>query len=198
MAEPFHLTHCGLPGIERVPYGMHACHFYADRQQLIDALVPYFLSGLKAKERCLWITAPPLPASEASSAIQAAWDESYDAMEKGALRILDYDQWYSSAARLKGMDVVQFWLEEEKRALAEGYCGLRITGNVTFLRPDDWPTFMEYERAVSAGFRGRRIVALCSYSLDQCASHQVREVMRAHTCAFDRADSAWQVVRAGD
>jgi hypothetical protein len=198
MPERPNLTQCGLPGIDRVPYGMHACHFYADRQQLIDALVPYFVAGLKANERCLWITAPPLPASEASSAIQAAWDRSHDAMENGALRILDYDQWYSSSARLKGLDVVRFWLEEEERALAEGYSGLRITGKVTFLKPGDWPAFMEYERAVSAGFSGRRIVALCSYLLPGCSAQQVSEVMHAHDCAFERPDESWQVAAAFD
>jgi hypothetical protein len=36
---------------------------------------------------------------------------------------------------LKGLDVIQFWLEEEERALAEGYNGLRITGNTSFLTP---------------------------------------------------------------
>ena len=97
-----------------------------------------------------------------------------------------------------GLDVVQFWLEEEERALADGYSGLRITGNVTFFEPDDWSTFMEYERAVSAGFNGRRIVALCSYSLPGCTTQQMREVMHAHDCACERPDAAWQGVTALD
>ena len=62
MAGETHLTDCGLPGIVRIPYGLHACHFYSGREQLLEALVPYFVAGLRGKERCLWITAPPLPA----------------------------------------------------------------------------------------------------------------------------------------
>jgi hypothetical protein len=31
---------------------MHACHFYSNRDELIGALVPYFLTGLSGKERC--------------------------------------------------------------------------------------------------------------------------------------------------
>lgn len=193
MAET-HLTDCGLPGIGSVPYGMHACHFYRTRAELVDALVPYFLAGLRRNERCLWITAPPLPANEAMQALHSAWDGMDDAIEAGALRILDFDQWYASSARLKGLDVVKFWLEEEERALAAGYSGLRITGNVTFLKPGDWPTFMEYERAVTARFDGRRIVALCSYMLPTCTPQQVRDVMDAHPCAFDRPDANWQVL----
>jgi hypothetical protein len=66
--------------------------------------------------------------------------------------ILDFDQWHGSLGRL---------LEEEERALAEGYNG-RITGKASFLTPRDWPTFMEYEQALSARFHGRRIVTIAA------------------------------------
>ena len=193
MTAHAHLTDCGLPGIEQVPYGMHACHFYRDATELLDALVPYFRAGLRRNERCLWISAPPLPAKEAASAIQAAWEGAHEALESGALRIFDFDQWYASAAHLKGLDVVKLWLEEEASALAAGYTGLRITGNTSFLRAQDWPTFMEYEHAVTARFAGRRIVALCSYSLRDCSASQADQVMRAHMCTFERPDKTWQV-----
>lgn len=183
-----HLTQCGLPGIHRIPYGLHACHFYQHRQELVDALVPYFVAGLRANERCLWITAPPLPAAEATRELAAAWSGVEDALARGALRILDHDQWHADGGDPQGADVVELWLEEEKKALAAGYSGLRVTGNVSFLdRPD-------YERTLSPAFNGRRIVALCTYSLEQCSAREVVEVMRAHDCAFDRPDLAWQVL----
>jgi hypothetical protein len=71
-AELPHLTDCGLPGISRIPYGLHACHFYPDRQRLVEALVPYFLAGLRNNERCLWVAAPPLDAADARRALEAA------------------------------------------------------------------------------------------------------------------------------
>jgi two-component system, sensor histidine kinase PdtaS len=193
-AELPNLTDCGLPGIARIPYGLHACHFYPDRQRLVEALVPYFLAGLRNNERCLWVAAPPLPALEARQALEAAWDGVGAAFDAGAIRILDFDEWYASAAGLNGLDVVQSWLDEEQKALAAGYNGLRLTGNTSFLQPGDWATFMEYERAVSEHFSGRRIVALCSYTLQGRSAREVGEVMHAHECVFDRPDATWQVV----
>jgi hypothetical protein len=193
-AELPHLTDCGLPGISRIPYGLHACNFYPDRQRLVEALVPYFLAGLRNNERCLWIAAPPLPALDAQRALEAAWHGVGAALESGAMRILDFDQWYAGAAGLNGSDVVRFWLEEEQKALAGGYNGLRITGNTSFLEPSDWATFMEYERLVSEQFQGRRIVALCSYTQQGRSSREIGEVMHAHECIFDRPDATWQVV----
>lgn len=198
MSEHSHLTECGLAGINRIPYGLHACHFYPDREQLVEALVPFFLAGLRAGELCIWVAAPPLPADEAERELRAAWSGAAEAIAKRAVRILDFDRWYANAAGLKGADVVALWLQEEERALAEGYKGLRITGNTSFVGPHDWEQFMEYERIVGAGFQGRRIVALCSYLLPHIASDKVMEVMRAHHCAFDRPDAGWQVIGARD
>ena len=76
-------THCGLPGIDHVPYGMHVCHFYSVRAQLVAALVPYVVAGLRANERRLWVTAPPLPAGEAVQAPPAAWDGPDEAIQAG-------------------------------------------------------------------------------------------------------------------
>ena len=191
-----HLTRCGLPGIDVVPFGTHACHFYRDRDQLIEALVPYFIAGLTENERCLWITSRPVTARDAIEALRAAWSGADDAIQSGALRIIDFDRWYASASGLVGVEIVDLWLKEEERALAEGYRGLRITGNTSFLTAKDWPGFMEYERAVSERFRGRRIVALCSYELAQCGAEQLSEVMQAHHCAFECADATWQVSAA--
>jgi hypothetical protein len=189
-----HFTSCGLPGIDVVPFGMHACHFYETRDQLVAALVPYFVAGLRGNERCLWITASPLPARDAMQALRAAWDGADDAIQAGALRILDSGQWYGSPGRLSSTDMVALWLAEEERALADGFNGLRITGNASFLTPADWPAFLDYERAVNALFKDRRIVALCSYALDSCSAQQVDDVMRAHSCAFEPAGPDWQVV----
>jgi hypothetical protein len=118
--------------------------------------------------------------------LRAACDDGDDAIQAGALRILD-------SARLKGLDVVQLWLDEEERALAEGYNGLRIAGDTRFLTAGDWSTFMEYEHAVTARCNGRRIVTLCSCALAQCNDQQMSEVMHAHHCALERLDAYWQV-----
>lgn len=192
LAQLPHFTCCGLPGIGHIPYGMHACHFYSHHDQIVAALVPYFAAGLREKERCLWVTAPPLPAREAATLLRAAHNGVDDAIQSGALRILDFDQWYGSSARLKGLEVVQFWLDEEERALAEGYNGLRITENTSFLQPGDWPTFLEYEQALTQRFTGRRIVALCSYALAHCSDQRISEVMQAHQFAFECPAGEWQ------
>jgi two-component system, sensor histidine kinase PdtaS len=186
-----HITRFGLPGIDRVPFGTHACHVYRNYDELVAALVPYFVVGLRSNERCLWVTAPPLLAREAYQVLRPHGID--DAIRAGRLLILDFGEWYASSAGLKGQDVVELSLKEEERALAEGYYGLRIAGNMSFLKPADWSTFMEYEEAASARFVNRRIVALCSYALAQCHDRQIDEVRNAHHCSLQgsKTDGQW-------
>jgi hypothetical protein len=188
------LTDCGLPGIRDIPYGVHMCHFYDSREALAAALVPYFTAGLRNRERCIWITADPLPAADALAELRHAGFDPDAALASGALTVRDFDQWYAHSGHLKGNQVVDLWLAEEERALAQDYRGLRITGNVTFLTPQSWPLFMEYEALVDHAFQGRRIVTLCTYRLHDCGGAEVLDVTRRHTCSLDRPDEGWQML----
>ena len=189
-----HLTDCGLPGITQIPYGVHMCNFYRTREELISALVPFFVAGLRNNERCIWITARPLQAADAIAELEKAGPDVQAAIRDGSLVVRDYDDWYAQAGTLKGNQVVDLWLAEEQRALAGGYRGLRITGNVTFLRSEDWALFMEYEELVNRAFQGRRIVTLCTYHLESCGAAEVLDVMRRHNGALDRPDEGWQIL----
>jgi hypothetical protein len=194
--DPSPLSDCGLPGIRKIPYGVHMCSFYRSREELTAALVPYFAAGLRNRERCLWITADPLPANAAIAALAAAGADARGAIARGELVVRDFADWYAEAGALKGTDVVALWLDEERRALAAGYQGLRITGNVTFLGPDDWDLFMEYEHEVNLRLRSQRIVTLCTYSLPLCGASHVLDVIRRHSCTLERPDEGWQLLTA--
>lgn len=187
-------TNCGLPGVAQVPFGTHMCHFYRDREELVAALVPFFVAGVRNNERCMWVTAEPLNSADARLELQKAGIDVDAATRSGALTIRDYSQWYTAAEGLKSDQVSRFWLAEEERALAQGYSGLRISGNVSFLTPETWPDFMDYEEVVHHAFEGRRILSLCSYHAQRCGPAEVLDVVRRHSCALTQPDDGWQVL----
>jgi hypothetical protein len=191
-----HITECGIPGIGSIPFGIHLCHFYPRRQDLVDSLVPYFAAGLRNNERCLWITAPPLPASQAEAELMRALPGLEVKIKEGQIRIIEAAEWYVSAKGMDQNEDAKRLLQEEEKALAEGYQGLRLTGNASFLTPEGWDAFMNYESAIDRAFRRRRIVALCSYGVHQCQATHVLEVIRNHHYTLDRRDVNWEVIRS--
>ena len=190
------LTQCGLPGVAQIPFGIHMCHFYKERQELVEVLVPFFIAGLNSNERCIWVCAEPLNAADAKLELKAAAVDAETAIQRGALTVLDYSEFYLKARGMSSAEVAALWLAEEERALEDGYSGLRITGNASFLSPETWPDFMDYEEVVHRAFDGRRIVSLCTYDVRRCAPANLVEVMRRHSCALEHPDEGWQIVSA--
>jgi two-component system, sensor histidine kinase PdtaS len=186
-----HLSDAGIPGVGRIPYGLHFCHFYHQKQDLIDSLVPFFKAGLENEERCIWVTAPPLPADEALTALTLAFPQAKEAVQAGTIRIMDAQQWYQSVAC---GDVLRRWLAEEEKALAEGFRGLRITGNTSFLNAESWDAFMKYEHSLNNVMPNRRVIALCSYDLRQCRATDLFEVTRHHQHTLSRSPGSWEIV----
>ncbi|HJY76260.1 MAG TPA: MEDS domain-containing protein [Burkholderiales bacterium] len=166
----------------------------AGATRLAAVLVPYFAAGLRNQERCIWIAAEPLGAAAAKLALERAGVDADAALADGSLILRDFSEWYAEGTRLRGAAVVDLWLAEEARALADGYAGLRITGNVTFLTSETWSLFMEYEHMLTKAFSGRRIVTLCTYPSNGCGASNVLDVVHRHSCTLEHPDEGWQIL----
>jgi hypothetical protein len=193
MSAPAHITDCGLTGIKAIPYGLHMCHFYEKREELAATLVPYFVAGLQKNERCIWITAEPLDVRAAEAELAGSGVNVPAMVRRGSLLIRDHSEWYGGG---DADTIIGRWLYEERRALDDGYVGLRIAGNTSFLKPVDWSAFMDYERRVDETFASQRIVTLCSYLVDRRAATDVLDVARRHSCTLERPDEGWQLLTA--
>ena len=188
------VTDCGIPGIKLVPYGVHLCHIYQERQDLVDSLAPYFKAGVRFNERCLWITAPPLPAGDARAEMAKLLPGIDALVEQDALRIIDASSWYATEGGFPEGPAVERWLREEEQALAQGYRGLRIAENASFVAPPASGAWMDYEHAVTEAIQDRRIVALCGFNLQQCQATDIFDIIRVHHFTLDRPDDHWQVL----
>jgi two-component system, sensor histidine kinase PdtaS len=190
-------TECGLPGISQIPYGAHMCHLYRGRDDLAALLVSWFTAGLRANERCIWITSAPLHAADAAAELAKAGVDVAAARKRGALQIVDFSDWHlRDIATLGQEEVCALWLAEERDALQAGFSGLRVTGNASFLTHETWDAFMDYEHAVELAFRGRRIVGLCTYAMQACGATGALDLLRRHNCALDRPETGWKILTA--
>lgn len=186
-----HLTEGGIPGIRAIPYGIHLCHFYASRQEVIDILVPYFRFGLRNRERCIWITGAPLAAKEASAELAKHIRDFDKLCDADRLRVVDREEWFGAQRKADAQDF-SGWLRVEESALAQGYAGLRIAGHLSCA--DSWTACMGCEAAASAALRGRRIVALCGFDGARCGPGQVHDVIRCHHETLHRSHGAWHIL----
>jgi hypothetical protein len=184
-------TPFGIPSAGEIPWGSHVCHFYRSRGDLVESLVPYFRTGLENGERCIWVTAEPLRAADATAELVRVMPGVDRLLEERRIRILDSETWYAGLDQTRQESLVDAWLGEEKEAALEGCTGLRVAGNVSFVQRE--ASFLEYERAVNRIFPSRQIVAVCSYDLGRCDPSDFLNVLRSHRFTLGRTDRGWEI-----
>ncbi|WP_158621480.1 MEDS domain-containing protein [Corallococcus aberystwythensis] len=186
----------GIPAVGDLPWGSHFCQFYGDRDDLVDSLVPYFKAGLENNEHCLWVTSEPFAATDARTMLRNAVPDLDQRMARGQIEIIDHRDWYMQAGGKSPDEVLQGWVDRHGRALAQGYAGLRLTGNTYWLERQDWSGFVDYEARVTDTFKSHNIIGMCSYCLDKCGPMDVLDVVRNHQFALIRQAGAWELIES--
>jgi len=185
----------GIDIIGDVPWGMHFCQFYESKEDLIEILVPYFKAGLENNEFCMWVTSEPLDTKEAEASLRKAVKNLDVYIEKGQIEIINYSEWYTKSGRFDADQVLQGWVEKEKSALEKGFDGLRLTGNTFWLERKDWDEFVEYENAVDNVIDNYRMLAICTYALENCSTTDLLDVATNHRFTLIRKAGKWQVIK---
>jgi len=165
---------------EDLRFGDHICHFFDSQACLVQSLVPYFKAGLERGESCVWVANGSLARDRALSVMRSCVADFDRRANAGQMRIFDHREWFLRQGSFDAMEGLRAWMLRKEQALAQGYAGLRVSGDVSFLDDSTWRVFQEYEQSVDVAFRQEPIVSLCCYSLDKCSGEAVEEVKRNH------------------
>ena len=190
------LRNSGIDIIGDVPWGAHFCQFYQTEEDLIDILVPYFKAGLVNNEFCMWVTSQPLDVEEAKEALRGAVPDLDVYLEKGQIEIIPYTQWYIKEGVFDSDRVLKGWVEKLNQALANGYDGLRLTGNTFWLEKENWNDFVDYEKEVDRVLGNYHMIALCTYCLDKCNAKEIVDVVVNHQFALIKREGKWEQIES--
>ena len=186
----------GLDVLGLVPWGTHLCQFYQTKEDLIDILVPYFKAGLENNEFCMWITSEPLGFDAVNEAMRKAVPEFDQHLKKGQIRIISHAEWYFKEGSFDLKRVLKSWIESLNQALAKGYDGMRVAGNTAWLEKGSWKDFADYEDKINDAISKYRMIAICTYSLGQCGSSEIIDVIKNHQFALIRRDGKWELIES--
>ncbi len=192
------LRKTSIEAIGNVPWGTHFCQFYQTKEDLTEILVPYFKAGLENNEFCMWITAEPLNARDAQIALKKKVRNLDDFITKGQIEILEHNQWYTRSENSDPEAIIQNFINKAEYALKKGFDGLRITGNSSWLEKRDWEKFANYEKVVNSVIARNRMLAVCSYCLDNCSPSEIIDVVSNHKFTLIKQDNEWKIIRSSE
>jgi PAS domain S-box-containing protein len=173
-------TPSGLRAVPHLAWGSHLAHIFASGDELRDVMVPFFKAGLDNNERCFWLTGKAFNADDARAALRVAVPDLDKRERDKQIEIANGDAWYASGTMPRPQDLIDRLLERGEDALTDGYAGLRTSGNCAWVAKEQWADFVEYERLVHAFTRGRPMICMCSYCVDQIGDNADLDVMSNH------------------
>ena len=192
------LRKTGIGMVGDVPWGTHFFMFYETKEDLLDALVPYFKAGLETGELCFWAVSGPLTVKEATNALRKAVPEFDRYLADGSIEIVRGRQFYLSPNAPDLERVMRTWAEKTDSALARGYAGLRVSGSTAWLERRHWNAFSDYENEVNNFISSWRITVLCTYPMAGSTAAEILDVARTHQFAIARRNNGWEVVETSE
>lgn len=188
------LRNSGIEVIGELPWGSHFCNFFESKEDLLQILVPYFKAGLINNEFCLWITSDPITVSIATEAMRKEIPD-FDTYEKREqIVILSHADWYLKDNTFVPDIVINGWYQKLGKSLHNGFDGMRVSGNESWLDRDVWKNFIDYERTLNNSLKDQRMIVLCTYPLDKCDAQAVFDVSQVHEIAVTKRKGHWEMV----
>jgi transcriptional regulator with GAF, ATPase, and Fis domain len=189
------LRKSGIGVVGDVSWGTHFCQFYETKHDLLEVQVPFFKAGLESNETCVWIVST-LREQEARDALKQALPDSERHLVDHNLEIFLGPEWCTKDGSIDLDKVSAGWSEKLTLALARGCSGMRLAGDASWLKPEQWSAFSDFEDDFNESIGDLRMTCLCSYPVTLAGVADVLDVTRTHHFSMARLKGSWELLEA--
>lgn len=170
--------------LEKLQQGAHFCPIHESTAEQTLSGVIFTRIGLERGERCVYI-AEDTSYDELVSAFAAEGVDLVAQQKKGALIIFPGRETYLRSGQFDAQEMIDFISQSEQEALAAGYSGLRMQGEMTWALGDALPAhrLVEYEAALNQYLKSSHSVVACNYLRNRIDASSIQDVLASHPTA---------------
>ena len=149
----------------RYRQGDHICAVYETEAEQLRGAARYLADGLRAGERVLYVTDCDEGIGRFRAALAAIGIEAAPFVERGALAECTHAAAHLAGGDFDGERMLGFIADAVESALDEGFAGLRICGDMSWLllEPPGAGQVVEYEARLNGLFPNAPAAAMCQY-----------------------------------
>src|SRR3989344_7737129 len=166
---------------DKIKLGDHICSIYKDKEQQFSVIVPFFKAGLSNNEKCIVITG-----ENSKENIVLEFEKGGIEVERHAesnqLIIIEKSEAYMKGGSFNPDEMMELWKKAEQDAIKEGYSGIRVAGEASFVgeSAEDSEKLMEYESELNSFFPHMKIAAVCQYNENMLKPEILAEAIHTH------------------
>jgi chemotaxis family two-component system sensor kinase Cph1 len=164
-----------------IKLGEHLCSFYENKEEQFQIVFPFIVEGLARNEKCLYI-ADENSVDEVKAGLLIHGIDVEECLKTGQLNIRTTKESYLKHGRFILNDMILQIDSFVYRAINEGYSGVRVAGEVTWLIRElsYLEEFLEYEKTLNEVFRNRPVKLLCQYNSKKLFGNVILGALRTH------------------
>ena len=186
------LRKSGIDVLGDVPWGTHICQFYFTKEELMDILAPYFKVGLENNEFCLWVISQPFKLEDAKETLRRVIPDLNIYLEKGQIEIISYKDWFFTEGIFDIKRVLNNRIERLNYASLNGYEGFRLFSNTSWLRKEDWNSYLKYMELSDNIIDNYQMISLSTHSLDSYSVDEVIQLSLNHQFTLVKSEGKWK------
>lgn len=157
----------------------HLCLVYKTFEEWRDIIVPFIQIGLQRNEKCLYI-GNEFFMDSLESCLKRVDIDTCIYQKDGQLVMFDTQHWISDVGNNFELIISKLQKETEK-ALCEGYDGLRVTDDMSWLQGMERDAVIEYEAKLNRDFMEKnQCLVLCQYNEKSFDAGLLQEVLICH------------------
>jgi signal transduction histidine kinase len=159
----------------------HICLIYESQEERIAMPVPSIRMGLDRGEKCVFI-APEKTVSDVNEALHAFGIDVDEAVKSGRLAVASQEDTYLRNGHFGPDKMIRFLADALERAIASGFSGLRVVGDMTWALAGDLGTgpLIEYEAKLNYFVRDHPIAVTCQYDRNRFSPEVILNMIRTH------------------
>jgi len=160
--------------------GDHLCFLYETEEEHRAVLTPFLRQGLEYGDKIIYLLDHHAP----ETIFKYLEDEGMDLepfLGRGQLIFRSARETYLSQGKFEPEAMIDLWQQELEQSLAEGYRGLRVTGEMTWASEQvPGAELISYETRLNESPRAENFLALCQYNRPHFDPIFLMDVFAAH------------------
>jgi PAS domain-containing protein len=176
-----------LKAVEDLGFHDHLCLIYETPEEQFAAIVPFVQVGLARGEKCIYV-ADDNTSSDVLEQMKRGGVDTAGALATGALSVITKTEAYLKQGYFDPDWMIQFLKDAADAARVEGYTGLRVTGEMTWVLGGDPGSerLIEYEAKLNYFFPENDALAICQYNIARFSPQIIMDVIRTHPLVIYR------------
>ncbi|MGM0510872.1 MAG: MEDS domain-containing protein, partial [Thermoplasmatota archaeon] len=167
--------------LEDQELGTHMCCIYRNKEEQLSALSSFVSLGIEKNEKCLYIV-DDRTKEEVIETFKRTGLDVEKFIETNQFEFMTKSDSYLKDGYFDPDEMIELIKEAQKQALEEGYDGLRLTGEMTWVFSDvpGVERLMEYETKLNEFLPEQKVIAMCQYNEKKFTPETLVDVLNTH------------------